>query len=220
MYKNFTLIDIEKWKRREFFYYFSHIAPTTYSVTSNLDITRMMKVLRDHDLKFFPSFLWLSTTIINRHQEFRVAIKDGKVGYYDTLTPFYPTFHDDDKTISMLWTKYSPSLFEFHEAYLKNKKLYGENKGFLGLRGATPPENAYTISVLPWLSFSSFSLTSSSPSPYFFPSIEGGKFIREDDKIIFPLSITSHHATTDGYHVAEFYREFQEMADDFSLFLS
>ena len=55
---------------------------------------------------------------------------------------------------------------------------------------------------------------------YFFPSIEGGKFIREDDKIIFPLSITSHHATTDGYHVAEFYREFQEMANDFSLFLS
>ena len=197
MYKNFTLIDIEKWKRREIFYYFSHTAPTTYSVTSNLDITSMMKVLRDHDLKFFPSFLWLSTAIINRHQEFRVAIKDGKVGYYDTLTPFYPTFHDDDKTISMLWTEYSPSLFEFHESYLKNKKLYGENKGFLGLRGATPPENAYTISVLPWLSFSSFSLTSSSPSPYFFPSIEGGKFIREDDKIIFPLSITSHHASTD-----------------------
>ena len=220
MDKNFTLIDIEKWKRREIFYYFSHIAPTTYSVTSNLDITRMMKVLRDHDLKFFPSFLWLSTAVINRHQEFRIGIKEEKVGYYDTLTPFYPTFHDDDKTISMLWTKYSPSLFEFHEAYLKNKNLYGVNKGFLGLRGATPPENAYTISVLPWLSFSSFSLTSSSPSPYFFPSIEGGKFIREDDKIIFPLSITSHHATTDGYHVAEFYREFQEMADDFSLFLS
>lgn len=217
---NFTLLEIEKWKRREIFYYFSHIAPTTYSVTSNLDITRMMKVLRDHDLKFFPSFLWLSTTIINRHQEFRVAIKDGKVGYYDTLTPFYPTFHDDDKTISMLWTEYSPSLLEFHESYLKNKKLYGENKGFLGLRGATPPENAYTISVSPWLSFSSFSLTSSSPSPYFFPSIEGGKFIREDDKIIFPLSITSHHATTDGYHVAELYREFQEMADNFSHFLS
>ena len=129
---NFTLLEIKKWKRREIFYYFSHIAPTTYSVTSNLDITRMMKVLRDHDLKFFPSFLWLSTTIINRHQEFRVAIKDGKVGYYDTLTPFYPTFHDDDKTISMLWTKYSPSLFEFHEAYLKNKKLYGEKQRILG----------------------------------------------------------------------------------------
>ena len=128
MDKNFTLIDIEKWKRREIFYYFSHTAPTTYSVTSNLDITRMMKVLRDHDLKFFPSFLWLSTAIINRHQEFRIGIKEEKVGYYDILTPFYPTFHDDDKTISMLWTEYSPSLSEFHEAYLEKNAIWREQR--------------------------------------------------------------------------------------------
>ena len=134
--------------------------------------------------------------------------------------PFYPTFHSSDKSISMLWTEYSPSLFEFHNAYLENKKLYGENKGFLGIGCSIPPKNAYTISVIPWLSFASLSLTSSSHNPYFFPSIEGGKFIREDDRVIFPLSFTSHHATTDGYHVAEFYREFREKSDNFSLFLS
>ena len=132
MDKNFKLIDIEKWKRREIFYYFSRIAPTTYSVTASLDITRMMKALKEHNLKFFPSYLWLSTTIINKHQEFKVAIKDGKVGYYDTLTPFYPTFHDDDKTISMLWTKDSSSLFEFHEAYLENKKVIWREQRILG----------------------------------------------------------------------------------------
>ena len=217
---NFSLIDVEKWNRREIFFYFSRIAPTTYSVTSNLDITNMIKAFKEHNLKFFPSFLWLSTTIINQHPEFRVAMQDGNIGYYSSLTPFYPAFHSSDKSISMLWTEYSPSLFEFHSAYLEDKKLYGENKVFLGIGGSIPPENAYTISVLPWLSFSSFSLTSSSPNPYFFPSIEGGKFIREDDRVIFPLSFTSHHATTDRYHVAEFYREFQEKSDDFSLFLS
>ena len=130
MNNNFALIDVEKWNRREIFYYFSRIAPTTYSVTSNLDITNMIKALKEHNLKFFPSFLWLSTTIINQHTEFRVAIKDGNIGYYSSLTPFYPAFHSSDKSISMLWTEYTPSLFEFHNAYLENKKLYGENKGF------------------------------------------------------------------------------------------
>ena len=175
---NFSLIDVEKWNRREIFFYFSRIAPTTYSVTSSLDITNMIKALKEHNLKFFPSFLYLSTTIINQHSEFRVAIKDGNIGYYSSLTPFYPTFHSSGKTISILWTEYTPSLFEFHNAYLEDNKLYGENKGFLGIEGSIPTENAYTISVLPWLSFSSFSLTSSSHNPYFFPSIEGGKFIR------------------------------------------
>ena len=79
---NFSLIDVEKWNRREIFFYFSRIAPTTYSVTSNLDITNMIKALKEHNLKFFPSFFWLSTTIINQHPEFRVAMKDGNIGYY------------------------------------------------------------------------------------------------------------------------------------------
>ena len=61
---------------------------------------------------------------------------------------------------------------------------------------------------------------SSSPSPFFFPSIEGGKFVKEDEKIIFPLSFTAHHATTDGYHISAFFSRFKEMADTFRLYLS
>ena len=53
---NFSFIDVEKWNRREIFYYFSCIAPTTYSVTSSLDITNMIKALKEHNLKFFLHF--------------------------------------------------------------------------------------------------------------------------------------------------------------------
>ena len=132
----FSLIDVEKWNRREIFYYFSRIASTTYSVTSNLDVTNMIKAFKEHNLKFFPSFLYLSTTIIKQHPEFLVAMKDRNIGYYSYLTPFYPAFHSSDKSISMLWTEYSPSLFEFHNAYLEDNKLYGENKVFLGIEGS------------------------------------------------------------------------------------
>ena len=52
----FSLIDVEKWNRREIFYYFSRIAPTTYSVTSNLDVTNMIKALKEHNLLFFLHF--------------------------------------------------------------------------------------------------------------------------------------------------------------------
>ena len=87
---NFSLIDVEKWNCREIFFYFSRIAPTTYSVTSNLDITNTIKALKGHNLKFFPSFFWLSTTIINQHPEFLVAMKVGNIGYYPSLTPSTP----------------------------------------------------------------------------------------------------------------------------------
>ena len=215
----FTPIETESWYRREIFYYFTKIAPTTYSITSKVDVTNMVKTIKERKLKFFPSFLWLSTTIFNEMDEFRIGIKDDKLGLYKTLTPFYPTFHTLSHSISMLWIEYSPSLPEFHSAYLLNQKLFGNNKGFLGIPNKTPPLNAYTISLIPWLSFSSFSLTSSSPFLYFFPSLEGGKFIKEDGRLLFPLSLTSHHGTTDGYHVSRFFQRFQEMADGFSSFL-
>lgn len=211
----FSKLDINTWNRRDTFLYFSRIAPSTYSITSTLDITNMMRDTKKRNLKFFPSFLWLATSIFNEMEKFRVAIKGESVGHYKTLTPFYPTFHEDDHTISMLWTEYSPSLLEFHASYVENQKKYGENKGFLGIPDATPPENAYTISVIPWLSFSSFSLTTTSPHPYFFPSIEGGKFMEKEGRLLFPLSITVHHATTDDYHVSEFFKEFQTKADNF-----
>ena len=159
MKTEFIPIDINKWNRREIFYYFSKIAPTTYSITSNLDLSRMMKTIKENNLKFFPSFLLLTTTILNEYDKIRVAVKDDKLGLYTTLTPFYPTFHIQDHSISMVWTEYSSSLLKFHNSYEENKRLYGDNKGFLAIPNTIPPENACNISVLPWFNFTSFSPT-------------------------------------------------------------
>lgn len=39
--------------------------------------------------------------------------------------------------------------------------------------------------------------------------------MEKEGRLLFPLSITVHHATTDGYHVSEFFKEFQTKADNF-----
>ena len=41
------------------------------------------------------------TKVLNEQQEFRIADQDGQIGYYDSLTPLYATFHEDDKTFSL-----------------------------------------------------------------------------------------------------------------------
>ena len=55
--------------------------------------------------------------------------------------------------------------------------------------------------------------------PYFFPSIEAGRFINENGKIMMPLSITCHHAATEGYHVSRFLDALQTEADAFEKYL-
>ncbi len=215
----FTPIDLKTWKRGQMFYYFSKIAPTGYSLTVDIDITHMMIALRAVGMKFFPAYLWLVTKNLNLQSEFRIAEKDGQIGYYDTLTPLYASFHDDDKTFSLMWTEYDDDFSVFYHSYLENQKQFGNNHGILTQNESLPPGNAYTVSCIPWISFSHFSVHSYENKPYYFPSVEAGRFYEREGRIILPLSITCHHATTDGYHVKMFLDTLQDDEKNFKKFI-
>lgn len=217
--RQFTPIDLKTWKRGQMFYYFSKMAPTGYSLTVDIDITHMMIALRAVGMKFFPAYLWLVTKNLNLQSEFRIAEKDGQIGYYDTLTPLYASFHDDDKTFSLMWTEYDDDFSVFYHSYLENQKQFGNNHGILTQNESLPPGNAYTVSCIPWISFSHFSVHSYENKPYYFPSVEAGRFYEREGRIILPLSITCHHATTDGYHVKMFLDTLQEDEKNFKKFI-
>lgn len=214
----FTAIDLNEWPRAQIFHYFAKMAPTGYSVTVNLDITRLRAILHDSGFKFFPAYLWLVTKNLNAQTEFKTAQKDGVLGYYDTLTPLYATFHEDDHTFSLMWTAYNPDFRRFHEAYLLNQQRYGGCHGILSQPGI-PPENAYTVSSVPWVEFTHFAVHSYENKPYYFPSVEAGKFFDQAGRTLMPISLTCHHAATDGYHISLFLTALQEDADNFHKYL-
>lgn len=211
----FTPLDMASYPRREVFMYFSKMAPTGYSLTVNMDVTRLRRATREQGIKFFPVYLWLVTKNLNSQTEFKLAEVDGQLGYYDTLTPLYAHFHDDDKTFSLIWTEFSEDFKDFYSRYLENGRLYGERHGVLG-RPGLPPPNAYTVSCIPWVKFEHFAVHSYENKPYYFPSVEAGKIFCRGDKELLPLSVTCHHAATDGYHISRFLEELQRDMDSFS----
>ncbi|MGE5677496.1 MAG: CatA-like O-acetyltransferase [Pseudomonadota bacterium] len=201
MEASFTPIDLQTWPRGQMFYYFTKMAPTGYSLSVDLDITVMKSCLKEQGIKFFPAYLWLTTKNINKQMEFKVAYDKDVLGFWDALTPLYAVFHGDDKTISLMWTEYSDSFSDFYENYLKNQEQYGNNHGILAQPDRLPPSNSYTISCLPWVEFKHFSLHSYENKDYFFPTIEAGMFYESGGRLLMPLSITVHHAATDGWHI-------------------
>lgn len=174
----FTPIDFNTWPRRELFYYFSKMAPTGYSLTVNMDVTKLRRTVKVAGVKFFPAYLWLVTRCLNERPEFKCAVKDGQLGYYDTLTPLYATMHPETHTISLMWTEYCESFPEFHRRYIENQEQYGDHHGVLSQPGV-PPENAYTVSCIPWVNFTHFSVHSYEKKDYFFPSVEAGKWTKQ-----------------------------------------
>lgn len=205
----FTIINVEKWSRGQMFYYFSKMAPTGYSLTIDLDITILKAALKASDIKFFPAYLWLVTKVLDKQLEFKVAEIDDVLGYWDALTPLYATFHEDDKTISFMWTEYNDNFKTFYNNYLDNQEKYSGNHGVLSQNHCLPPPNSYIISCLPWLEFKHFSFHSFENKAYYFPTVEVGRFYENNGKILLPFSITVHHATTDGWHVKNFLGDLQ-----------
>lgn len=216
---NFTPIDLGNWPRAQMFYYFSKMAPTGYSMTMNVDVTELRNSLKEAGMKFFPAYLWFITKNLNCQTEFKIAEKDGVLGYYDTLTPLYAAFHEDDHTFSLMWTQYSDSFSDFYKAYIKNQKKFGDVHGVLSQPQTPPPPNAYTVSCIPWVEFTHFAVHSYENKPYYFPSVEAGKLFEQDGKVLMPLSLTCHHATTDGYHIKAFLESLQNDIKDFRKYL-
>ncbi len=205
----FQTIEMNTWPMAQAFYYYTQMAPTTYTINVMMDVTTLRSTLKKKGYKFFPVYLYLVTRAIEKQQELRIAVKDGVLGYWETLTPAYPQFHEDDKTTSLLWTEYDNCFQSFYHAYIDDTQTYGDDHGILTTKGVPLP-NAYIISCIPWFSFNSFSLHNHGIKDYYVPSFEAGGFVENNGKIQMPLSVTVHHATTDGYHLKVFFEELQK----------
>ncbi|MBQ3077527.1 MAG: chloramphenicol acetyltransferase CAT [Clostridia bacterium] len=215
----FTPIDLANWPRAQMFYYFSRMAPTAYSLTVELDVTETKRATKEAGLKFFPAYLWLVTKNLNDQIEFKVAEQDGVLGFYDRLTPLYASFHEDDHTFSLMWTEYTDHFPAFHRACLENQARFGDVHGVLSQPHTPPPANAYTVSCLPWIPFRHFAVHNYENKPYYFPSVEAGQICEQAGRLKMPLSLTCHHATTDGYHVTRFLASLQQDLNEFRRFL-
>lgn len=205
----FRKIDRENWARKESFDHYFRDIPCTYSITVQLDITKLRKEKR----KLFPELLYCLAAAVNRHEEFRTAVNgSGELGVYSEMHPCYTVFHKDTETFSNLWTPYTPDRTAFRTAFEKDMKTYGDNHGMFG-KPDTPP-NSFTVSVLPWASFEGFNLNLQKGYTYLIPIFTFGKFYEENHRTVIPLAVQVHHAVCDGFHLCRFLSEVQELLDE------
>ena len=202
----FTKIDREAWPRKEYFEHYFTSVPCTYSAVFKLDITS----LRKSGKKLYPTMLHGISTIVNRHQEFRMACNEaGEVGYYDVVHPCYTIFHKESQTFSNLWTTYTPDYQDFCAAFEKDMAEYGNRPGILS-RPDTPA-NTFPVSMIPWAGFEGFNLNLQNGYDYLPPIFTMGRFSEENGKILLPLAVQVHHAVCDGFHLCRLVNELQEL---------
>lgn len=202
----FIKIDYNNWKRKPYFEHYSKNVPCTYSMTTKIDITRLIQSGRH----LYSALLFFITKEVNRHEEFRICYnKDGILGYYDQMIPCYTIFNKQTETFTTVWTESADDYNDFFAEYKKDVELYGKDAKLAGKPDM--PENVFNVSMIPWISFDGFNLNLQKGYDYFLPIFTFGKYYQEQNKYLLPLSVQVHHAVCDGFHLSRFINEFQDM---------
>ncbi len=212
----FKLIDTSSWKRKPYFdHYFNQIR-CTYSITVNINITNVLSFKDRNKVKLYPLLIYVISKAVNKYEEFRTAINDrGEIGVWETLSPCYTVFHKDSESFSNIWTEWNDDLNLFLSNFEQDSKRFGQ----IDRIDAKPntPANVFPISSLPWTTFTGFNLNIFADGTYLLPIFTYGKYFKDGNRYLIPLSIQVHHAVCDGFHVSRLINEIQQECSNMAL---
>ena len=212
----FKPIDTSSWKRKPYFdHYFSQIR-RTYSITVNIDITNVLSFKDRNKVKLYPLLIYVISKAVNKYEEFRTAINDrGEIGVWETLSPCYTVFHKNSESFSNIWTEWNDDLNLFLSNFEQDSKRFGQ----IDRIDAKPntPANVFPISSLPWTTFTGFNLNIFADGTYLLPIFTYGKYFKDGNRYLIPLSIQVHHAVCDGFHVSRLINEIQQECSNMAL---
>ncbi|MBR1906611.1 MAG: chloramphenicol acetyltransferase [Clostridiales bacterium] len=216
---NYRVIDKETYYRKGVFRHFSEDCKCSVSMTSRVDVTRLVEVSKKTGTKFYVNFLYLLTKVLNSRDDYRMAYlwQTEDIICYDVINPTQYVFHEDTETCTPVYSNYDPDYKTFYDnalADVEKAKLTRE----YGLDPANHP-NWFDASYISWLSYDSLNVELPDGYLYFQPIINWGKYREENGRLMMPLTVRMNHAIADGYLVAKVYKlldeEIAKFADDY-----
>ena len=203
------IIDLENYPRRSHFEFFNAMAYPYVGLTANVDVTNILAAVKKYGGSAFLGYLWVAANAANSVPEFRQRIVDDKIVEFDHCNAGF-TVALEDKTFCNCYTESRMTIEEF---FVDAKQRQEEAKKHPGFVNPDEDETGlFFCSCIPWLAFTQCIQPAPIPADSN-PRIVFGKYIKEGDRTMMPMHIQCNHALVDGYHLSEFYRIFQELAD-------
>lgn len=203
------IIDLNTYLRRSHYEYFKSLAYPYIGMTANVDVTGPIRFAKARGASSFLAILWIAAKAANAVPELRQRIVDEQILEFEHCNVGH-TVALVDKTFCNCYTESRMSIEEF---LVDAKQRQEEAKNHPGFVNPDEDETGLIFtSCVPWVTFTQCVQPVPSPADCN-PRIVFGKYIKEGERTLMPLHIQANHALVDGYHIGEFYRIFQELAD-------
>lgn len=205
-----TLINIEKWERKEHYLFFSRFDEPFFGVTITVDCTIAYQQAKQKGISFFLYYLFRSLKAANEIENFRYREIDKQV-YLFEKTNASPTIKRANGSFGFAYIDYET---DEHLFYKKALEEIQRVQVINDLHPAVSCENVIHFSALPWLDFMSVSHARNFSVPDSSPKISFGKITENNSIRTMPISIHVHHGLMDGYHVGLFADKFQQLMNE------
>ena len=200
-------LDLETWPRRDLFEFFRGYQNPYFNICTQLDITRLMTVLRDRPgVSVSLAYHYFALRIANEIEPFHYRLEgDDRVVIHEVI--------NGGTTVLLPNETFTYAYFDYHESFDQFITEAGEAIAKVRAEGSLKPTMRYDLiyfTALPWVSFTSFAHARTPGRGESIPRIAFGKFLRDGDRIHLPISVEVHHALMDGLHLGRFFMALEE----------
>ncbi len=209
-------LDIANWSRRELFEFFIAYSNPYFNVCANVDVTKLLTLVREQpQVKISLAVHYFALRVANEIEPFRYRLKDEKVFVYDVI--------NGGTTVLLPNESFAYAYFDYQRDF--KKFIEGMGKAVDDIRtgsGKLKPtmrDDVIYHTTLPWISFTSFAHARTRGRGDSVPRFVFGKFFKENDRTLMPMSIEVHHALMDGLHVGRYLNRLEEALADPETFL-
>jgi chloramphenicol O-acetyltransferase len=208
------VIEQEGWPRGEHFRLYSGLEFPHVSICLQLDITGLWANRARAGASPTIALVYTITKAANRVPELRQRIRGEQVVEHEVIHPLITVLGDDD-LFGVVTLSYDACFATFAanaaEGLAKVRAGASLNEFPHDKEGASARDDLLSITILPWLAFTSFTVTRK-PQTDCIPLLAFGKVQAAGDRHLLPFSVSFHHALADGLHVARFAKYIEEEA--------
>lgn len=197
---DYKVLDMDKYSRRKHFDYFRSLAYPYVGMTVNVDITDFVRKAKEEGLPFFLSLCYCVAQAANGVPEFRQRIRDGSIIQYDWCQTSHTLALEDGSYCyctlesNMSFREYLPRAVEAQKLASKERSLEDGEDG----------DSLLFVSSIPFISYTSLIQPVPCPADSN-PRISWGKYFRQGDRLMLPITVLCHHALVDAIHISRFY---------------
>jgi len=208
-------IEPQGWYRKEHFDLFNRFEFPHLNICAPIDVTELWA--HRNRLGASPSIalVYVLSKAANRVPELRQRIRGDQIVEHDIVHPLITLLGEND-LFGVVTLEYAP---DFKAFAAQASERIAQTSGNTTLddfphqkQGQEDArDDLLSITILPWLAFTSFSITRQ-PRVDCIPLFAIGKVHPSEDRSLMPFYINFHHALVDGLHVARLVKYMEEEA--------